>query len=178
MVHNLDNAQQLSFDFDEDDNDSDNLEKFGKAEPVVSEAVMPVVSIDAATQEWVENCFYRLAHSKFRSSFRLSSADLDYALKKGPVTIHQHARQFLTQRLAAANPSNDGRQTPWRGHPVFTAQHATATCCRGCMHKWWGVKQGVPLTPAQIERFSVLIMTWISAQVNDETLTDGRNVGR
>ena len=46
------------------------------------------------------------------------------------------------------------------------------------MHKWWGVKQGVPLTPAQIERFSVLIMTWISAQVNDETLTDGRNVGR
>lgn len=112
MVHNLDNAQQLSFDFDEDDNDSDNLEKFEKAEPVVSEAVMPVVSIDAATQEWVENCFYRLAHSKFRSSFRLSSADLDYALKKGPVTIHQHARQFLTQRLAAANPSNDGRQTP------------------------------------------------------------------
>lgn len=178
MVHNLDNAQQLSFNFDEDDNGGDNLEKFEKAEPVVSEAVMPVVSIDAATQEWVENCFYRLAHSKFRSSFRLSRADLDYALKKGPATIHQHARQFLIQRLAAANPSNDGRQTPWRGHPVFTAQHATATCCRGCMHKWWGVKQGVPLTPAQIERFSVLIMTWISAQVNDEMLTDGRNVGR
>ena len=33
------------------------------------------------------------------------------------------------RRLEPAQPANDGRQTPWRGHPVFTAQHATATCC-------------------------------------------------
>jgi hypothetical protein len=29
----------------------------------------------------------------------------------------------------------DGRQTPMRNHPVFIAQHATATCCRGCLEK-------------------------------------------
>ncbi|VFT76303.1 Uncharacterised protein [Klebsiella aerogenes] len=28
---------------------------------------------------------------------------------------------------------NHGKQTPMRGHPVFIAQHATATCCRGCL---------------------------------------------
>ncbi len=23
-----------------------------------------------------------------------------------------------------------------KGHPVFVAQHATATCCRECIRKW------------------------------------------
>ena len=31
---------------------------------------------------------------------------------------------------------NDGKQTPMRGHPVFIAPHATATCCRECIRKW------------------------------------------
>ena len=30
----------------------------------------------------------------------------------------------------------DGKQTPMKNHPVFIAQHATATCCRGCLEKW------------------------------------------
>ncbi|XNM60750.1 DUF4186 family protein [Escherichia coli] len=42
---------------------------------------------------------------------------------------------FLAKRLSAL-PVNDGKQTPMRGHPVFIAQHATATCCRGCVAKW------------------------------------------
>ncbi|HJV12245.1 MAG TPA: DUF4186 family protein [Burkholderiales bacterium] len=25
---------------------------------------------------------------------------------------------------------------PYRGRPAFVAQHATATCCRGCFQKW------------------------------------------
>jgi hypothetical protein len=38
---------------------------------------------------------------------------------------------FLSKRLAAASPPNDGKQTPFKGHPVFTVQHATATCAAG-----------------------------------------------
>jgi hypothetical protein len=34
-----------------------------------------------------------------------------------------------------------------RGHPIFVAQHATATCCRGCLTKWHRIPQGQPLTP-------------------------------
>lgn len=37
---------------------------------------------------------------------------------------------------------NDGKQTPMRGHPVFIAQHATATCCREYIRKWHKMQPG------------------------------------
>ena len=55
----------------------------------------------------------------------------------------------------------DGRQTLMRGHPVFTAQHATATCCRGCLNKWWKVPRGVGLSPLRQQKAVNLIMAWI-----------------
>lgn len=50
-------------------------------------------------------------------------------------TIRQHAKDFIANREAPAYIANDGKQTPMRGHPVFIAQRATATCCRECMAK-------------------------------------------
>ncbi|HJB34047.1 MAG TPA: DUF4186 domain-containing protein [Candidatus Blautia merdipullorum] len=31
------------------------------------------------------------------------------------------------------------------------AQHATATCCRGCLEKWHKIRKGRELTPRQRE---------------------------
>jgi hypothetical protein len=53
----------------------------------------------------------------------------------------------VSKRLGSANPLNDGKQTPFKGHPVFIAQHATATCCRGCLAKWHGIRKGEALDP-------------------------------
>ena len=78
----------------------------------------------------------RLAKSKFRSRFKLRAKELEYIKDKGLDTIHSHACDFIRDRVAPAEPANDGKQTPMRGHPVFIAQHATATCCRGCIEKW------------------------------------------
>ena len=61
-----------------------------------------------------------------------------------------YARQFIVQRLAPASPSNDGKQTPMRGHPAFIAQHATATCCRACLAKWHFIPPGRELTEEQV----------------------------
>jgi len=72
-----------------------------------------------------------LARSKFRSKFKLSQKDRDYIAIKGLQTIKEHAFQFVNSRVAPELPKNDGKQTTMRGHPVFIAQHATATCCRG-----------------------------------------------
>ena len=74
----------------------------------------------------VDEAFAKLARSKFRSRFRLSATDRKYIADKGMATIRSHAADFVRIRLASANPPNDGRQTPMRGHPVFKAQHATA----------------------------------------------------
>jgi len=84
----------------------------------------------------IEQALDKLERSKFRSSFHLSKKDKEYINQKGMEVIESHARDFVRQKLSAANPLKDGKQTPTSGHPVFKAQHATACCCRGCLNKW------------------------------------------
>jgi len=109
--------------------------------------------------------FEKLSRSKFRSRFKLSEADRKYIAEKGMDTIRRHAEDFVRQKLAPAQPPNDGRQTPMRGHPVFKAQHATATCCRGCMNKWWKIPMGVELSAERQQKTVNLIMEWIARQL-------------
>lgn len=86
-------------------------------------------------EEWYRQLFERIEHSRFRSSFHLKQKDIDYINEKGVDTIREHARDFIAKREAPAVIPNDGKQTPMKGHPVFIAQHATATCCRECHPK-------------------------------------------
>jgi Domain of unknown function (DUF4186) len=48
-------------------------------------------------------------------------------------------RPTLYQNDWAREPANDGKQSPFKGHPVFIAQYAMATCCRGCLAKRHGI---------------------------------------
>jgi len=112
----------------------------------------------------MDRLFASLVRSQFRSRFRLSGKERDYLDQKGLPVILQHAREFIQDRLAPANPANDGRQTPMRNHPVFVAQHATATCCRKCLAKWHGIPSGMPLTEAQIDYVISVIGQWLQRQ--------------
>lgn len=53
-----------------------------------------------------------------------------------------------------------------RGHPVFIAQHATATCCRGCLYKWHRIEKGKELSKEEIEYIVNVIMEWIKREYN------------
>ena len=112
-------------------------------------------------EEWYGQLFERLGNSRFRSSFHLKQKDIDYINSKGMDTIREHARDFIAKREAPAVIPNDGKQTPMKGHPVFVAQHATATCCRGCICKWHKIQPGRELNEAQQEYLVDVIMTWI-----------------
>src|SRR5438270_275355 len=92
-----------------------------------------------------EEILAQLAQSKFRARIHLNAAERRYLARRGLETVLQDAARFIEERLAAANPAGDGRQTPWHNHPAFVAQHATATCCRGCLQKWHGMAKGNPL---------------------------------
>lgn len=107
----------------------------------------------------------RLSQSKFRSSFSLKANDRNYVSEKGMAKVREHAIDFISKRLAPANLPNDGRQTPMRGHPVFVAQHATATCCRGCLEKWHRIPKGRELTWEEQEYVVDVIMEWISREM-------------
>jgi hypothetical protein len=80
------------------------------------------------------------------------------------VAILDHARRFIRDRLAPAVPDKDGKQTPMRGHPVFIAQHATATCCRSCLAKWHGIEAGRSLSAAEQEHAVAAIARWLAEQ--------------
>ena len=113
----------------------------------------------------MEDIFERLAKSEFRSKFKLSKKDKAYIEEKGFDTIRRHAHDFIARRIAPAFIKNDGKQTPMRNHPVFTAQHATACCCRGCISKWHGFSKGRTLTAAEQAYLVDIIMEWINRQL-------------
>jgi len=118
---------------------------------------MPVQSIN--------ELFSRLSRSPFRQKFHLGHAEYVYCQKKGEERVAQHAAEFIRDRLSAAEPVNDGQQTPLRGHPVFIAQHATATCCRGCLSKWHRIPQHQAMTAEQQAWVTEVIVHWLRQEM-------------
>lgn len=113
----------------------------------------------------LEDLFERLSQSKFRSGFHLKEKDKKYVLDKGGDKIREHAKEFVSQRLASAVIPNDGKQTPMKGHPIFIAQHATACCCRGCLEKWHHFPRGKELTEEQQDYVVDVLMEWVGRQM-------------
>ena len=116
-------------------------------------------------EEFINNQLQALSKSKFRSGFKLKEKEKEYIKETGLDTIEKHAYDFIIQRLAPKEIINDGKQTPMKGHPVFIAQHATATCCRGCLYKWHKIRKGKELTQKEIKYVVDLIMEWIKRQL-------------
>jgi hypothetical protein len=112
----------------------------------------------------IDDLFAALGRSRFRSRIRLNAKDRAYLEQKTLEVVLEHGRRFIRERLAPAEPPNDGRQTPMRGHPVFVAQHATATCCRGCLAKWHRIPKGRPLDGDQVEYVLGVVRRWLDEQ--------------
>lgn len=115
----------------------------------------------------IEEVLLKLNSSPFRSRFHLSAQDRGYVKSKGMEVIRSHAVKFIEERIAGANLQRDGKQTPMRGHPVFIAQHATATCCRGCIAKWHKIPATGALGNEQVQYLADVIMAWITVQMGD-----------
>jgi hypothetical protein len=111
------------------------------------------------------NILAALAKSKFRSSFKLKEKDITYIKEKGIEAIRKHAEDFIEKRLAPKDISSDGKQTPMKGHPVFIAEHATATCCRKCLCKWHKIKPNTWLNSKEQKYIVDVIMTWINKEI-------------
>lgn len=112
----------------------------------------------------IDQLFNALQQSTFRSRFKLNPKDAAYLKKNGLSTILDHAEQFIQKRLTPAHMPNDGKQTPMHGHPVFVAQHATATCCRECLQKWHGIQVNNTLSLDEQAYIAVVIEHWLNQQ--------------
>jgi hypothetical protein len=110
----------------------------------------------------LDEVFRALERSAFRQRFKLGAKERAYFNARGMDTVLTHGADFIAKRLAPAEPANDGKQTPMRGHPVFIAQHATATCCRSCLAKWHGIAAGAPLSAAEQAHVVKAIERWLA----------------
>jgi hypothetical protein len=109
-----------------------------------------------------------IGRQPFRAKFHLRGPELVTAEQRTPATLRLHARDLIVKRLAPAEPYKDGKQTPYRGHPVFVAQHATATCCRSCLQRWHRIPTGRELTRDEQAYVVDVICRWIEREVADQ----------
>ena len=116
----------------------------------------------------MEEILYKLSKSKFRNSFHLNKKMKEYVNEKGIDKIKEHAYEFINTRLKPEIIPNDGKQTPMRGHPVFIGQHATSTCCRGCLEKWHHIPKGRELTENEVNYIVNLIIKWIEKEFTNK----------
>jgi hypothetical protein len=117
------------------------------------------------TPEQLRERLDKIAKHPFRAKFRLRGRERAMAESSGPVTMRRHAGDLISRRLAPAAPYKDGKQTPYLGHPVFVAQHATATCCRTCLERWHQIPRGRELTPGERTYVVDVICQWIEREV-------------
>lgn len=109
----------------------------------------------------VEQVLSDIRNSGKRRRFQLREQELAYLRTKGLSAILAHALDFIEKRLAPAYPPNDGQQTPYGKHPVFVAQHATATCCRGCLQAWHKIPRGKKLDEDEKQYVLQTLSQWL-----------------
>jgi hypothetical protein len=108
----------------------------------------------------------RIGAHHFRARFHLRyGRDRALVELRGMEAVRRHAEEIIGKRLAPAAPKKDGRQTPYRGHPVFVAQHATATCCRKCLERWHEIPRGDELTAGERAYVVEVICRWIAREI-------------
>ena len=118
-------------------------------------------------RNYIQNRLRQLSHSKFRSSFHLRKYMISYIQEKGWESIESHCQDFIEKKLAPYPTFHDGHQTPMKGHPVFIAQHATATCCRVCLEKWHHIPRNRVLMEREICFIKALILSWLEYELQN-----------
>jgi hypothetical protein len=118
-----------------------------------------------ADMRTIDEVYNQLQRFPFRRRFRLQGPEREYVDRKSLAVVMTHAIDFVDKRLAPAYPANDGKQTPMRKHPVFVAQHATATCCRGCLEKWHSIPEGRELSAEEKQYVIGVIRRWLDTQI-------------
>lgn len=123
------------------------------------------------TDKEIEELLASLNRTKFRGSFHLNSKMKEYVRDKGYEKIESDAYNLINKRIAPKEIKNDGKQTPMKQvHPVFIAQHATGTCCRGCLERIHHIEKGRELNAEEIDYIVKVIMIWIKNEMNEYKL--------
>jgi hypothetical protein len=126
-----------------------------------------VKSVAHSSTDTIDERLEAIGEQPFRARFHLRGRERALVQLRGLQAIRAHAEDVISRRVAPAMPHKDGRQTPYRGHAVFVAQHATGTCCRGCLERNHHIARGHQLTAHERDYVVDVIMRWIVREIPD-----------
>ncbi|OAI51265.1 hypothetical protein AYO44_05030 [Planctomycetaceae bacterium SCGC AG-212-F19] len=104
----------------------------------------------------------------------LNDRERNYAKRKGRAGMRVAAAIRIRSSVGPKEPYKDGAQTPWSGHILYYAQHATASCCRTCIAEWHDIPAGRPLTNDEIEYLTDLVCDYVDERMPELTETGER----
>ena len=116
----------------------------------------------------VIHTFAALKHELYRHYYWHVDIDrwaLNYARRKGKAKLRLAIEPRLRKSVGAPAGPYDGRQTPRERNPIYYAQHATATCCRGCLKRWHGVPSDRALTDDEIQYLGDLVGLYLDERL-------------
>lgn len=107
----------------------------------------------------------KIAESDYRGEIDLGEEEIAYIESRGFDMMVRHAEDFVERRLGPANPRNEGRQTPLKGHPLFLAQHATGANSRAALAEYHSIPEGKALTHEQIDYVTDVVLRWLTERL-------------
>lgn len=119
-------------------------------------------TVECLNTEWISHQYWSIPINKSVS---------ETAWKRGLTQINEDAQSAVRHSIAPAKPFRDGYQTRFDGDIIQYAQHATATCCRKCLERWYGIPQGRELTQEEISFCVNLMMQYVNKRL--PCLTEG-----
>ena len=99
----------------------------------------------------------------------LNERERNYAKRKGRAGIRIAAEKRIRSSVGPKEPYKDGTQTPWAGHLLYYAQHATASCCRTCIAEWHAIPTGRALSGDEIEYLTDLVCDYVDERMPELT---------
>ncbi len=114
--------------------------------------------------------FQSLKHEMIRHHMwhvAIDQAALDLARKRGRAATMARVEGRLRASIGKASGAFDGRQTPMQGNVTYYAQHATATCCRKCLHYWHGIAANRSLSASELAYCVDLVTKYLDERLRD-----------
>jgi hypothetical protein len=111
-------------------------------------------------KEWIRSHFW---------SKPLDQKSREHLSKTPRIETRSRIRKELAKVVGPPRPFRDGNRVPvdgekLEGHPIFYAQHATASCCKKCAYYWWGLPRDKQYTDAQIDFLTDMCMGFFDAR--------------
>jgi Domain of unknown function (DUF4186) len=92
------------------------------------------------------------------------------ASRRGLNALDASASLLLREKLQVGH-FKEGYQTHFAYHPKATlihcAMHATGTCCRGCLEKWFGIPMHLPLSEKDLSFCRALVNTYAQVRLSE-----------